>query len=174
MSGFDAAILAKQALAETRSIRSEFEKLKYSMGLRVQGLDFTPLAIEETYAKVEHALGLAPYAYTANEIWEWARLFYAIGEEYFDVVGEHVDTKEPWKVFLDLGAKLIREAPRFYDKEIELAYGFLALGRTTMRQAAYFYVRNKYGKRVSGKMFPETADDLVSPVLLMAYQDFQP
>jgi phage terminase Nu1 subunit (DNA packaging protein) len=174
LSGYDAALMAKQAFAEVRAMRSEFERLKFGMGLRIQGLDFSELGVQEVLAKIEHALTEIPRALTPFEVWQWARLFYSIGEEYFEIVEQHTGDKEPWKNFLALGQKLVKEAPRFYDKEIEMAYGFLALSRTIMRQAAFFYVRNKYGRRVSGKMFPETADEIVSPVILMAYNNFQP
>lgn len=170
----EAVVAAKQAQAEVRSLRAELERIKTCMGVRIKGLDFSALAVREVYERVDYALNSPPQALKPEEVWSWASLFYAIGEEYFEVVELYIGDNEPWKVFLQLGQKLVREAPKCYDKELEIAYGYLAMARRMMRQSAYFYIRNKYGKRVSGQMFPEMEDEIISPVILMAFHDLQP
>ena len=168
------ACIAMQAMAEVKSLETEVRHITNHLGLRIQGLNMDELSVKETVAKVEYELEAPPRARSAIEIWEWAKMFYAIGEEYFEMVAQWTDLEEPWQPFVQLGWKLGKEAPPLFDKEVEIAYGYLGMGRRVMRQSVYFYVRNRHGKRVSDKLFPEMGDDLVSPVIGMAYPDYSP
>jgi hypothetical protein len=163
------ASIARRAYVSSRSLERVVRRINTIMGANIPIPNLGKEEILETYLKIEQALE-DDHVLTADEVTEWARVFYAAGEEYFEAVAEHTASPEPWKNFLALASKLKKEAPTYTaDSELTIAFNYIAVATRFMRQAAYFYVRNKHGLRVAGRMFPETADDIVAPVLAMAF-----
>lgn len=163
------AAIARRAHVASRSLERVVRRINAAVGADIPMADLSQDGVLSTYVKVEAALEEYRVR-SADEVTEWSRLFFSIGEEYFGAVEQHTGDPEPWKKFLDLAARIRKEAPEtFADAELRTAYDYFAVGARFMRQAAYFYVRNRYGLPVSNKLFPETSDDLVAPILAMAY-----
>lgn len=160
--------MARRAHVASRSLERSVRRISAAIGADVPLPDLSRGAVLSTYLKVEDALKEHRFR-EVNEVTEWSRLFLSAGEEYFEAVEQHTGDPEPWKKYLDLAAKIRKEAPvSIADAEMTVAYNYFAMASRFMRQAAYFYVRNRHGLPTANKLFPETSDDIVAPVLMMA------
>lgn len=160
--------IARRAHIASRSLERVVRRINAATGANVPIADLSKEAVVATYLQVEEALEEYKVR-SPEEITRWSRVFLAAGEEYFEAVAQHTGDQQPWKKFLDLAVRIRKEAPvTIADTELSTAYGYFAAAARFMRQAAYFYVRNHHGLPVASSLFPETADDLVAPVLLMA------
>lgn len=159
------AAIARQAFVTTRALEREVERLRSFIGVRRAMPRLDPESVVAKHTEVEEALNLERF-FQADEIWNWACFFYGIGEEYFEAVAEHTSEKtEPWQPYLNLSERIIQVMPpSIIDAQLQEAYGYFAVARQALKTSAYFYIRNKYGQRMAGKLFPEAGDELVAPV----------
>jgi len=165
------AAMARQAHTASRSLERVVKQLLELLGADVPLLSLEKEDVLSLCAKVDDALE-EEFLPEAREVLSWAKVFYAIGEEYFGLVESHLGEKEPWKRFLDLGQKLVREAPRksfVIDKELEATYGYLEVARRNLRNAAFFYVANKHGQRLASGLFPEVKRDRHEDIITLAF-----
>jgi DNA-binding transcriptional MerR regulator len=125
------------------------------------------------HLKVQDALELP--VFTQNEVLEWAKTFYSMGEEYFETVGSIIETDDPWKPYTDLAKKIALMAPfreMEADVEVKAVYNYLKIATRFMRQAAFFYVRARYGERSAYRTFPESTGDAHEDILALAVMDY--
>ena len=165
----EVASIAQQALITCRMLERTVDRMRGLIGMCPLP-DFSKDAILEKYNQAQDALQ-SELPFDVDEVVEWSHFFQNVGEEYFELVEKHTGDGSPWNYFLKLASKMRKEAPEYTDRETQVAYDCLAVASTFMRQSAYFYIRNKYGKRTAAKICPETADDIASPVLAMAFPD---
>ncbi|WP_394831706.1 helix-turn-helix domain-containing protein [Pendulispora rubella] len=169
-------LLAQQALATTRRLADEVRELRTLAGLTRRPLDMTIEAACELSSQAEAAIqedGPIP----ERELRAWADRFLDLDEAYLGWIAQVLHCNEPWKVFLDLGARLSARAevsmrPRGGAEEGRLhAWVHLALARDHLRRVAYFYCRQKYGIRVAHRM---VGDDLAERLLRLAAHTTKP
>lgn len=162
--------IAYQAHVSMRSLERQVERLMHVVGATVPTLPTDEASVVALHIKAEDHLAEDPLILSAQEVLEWGKVFYNMGEEYFEVVLRHTGDQEPWKKYLDLASRIYENAPQAHvDAEREEAYKYFAIGRRFMRQAAYFYVHTYYGRNTASQMFPETKSDIDERVIQMAF-----
>lgn len=165
------AAIARQAYTASRSLERVVKQLLELLGADVPLLKLGKDDVLSLCAKVDDALE-QEFPPEAREVLDWAKIFYAIGEEYFELVASQLGDEEPWKRFLDLGQKLSREAPRksfMIDKELEAAYGYLEVARRNLRNSSFFYIRNRHGRKTASDLFPEVKGDKHEDIITLAF-----
>lgn len=143
--------------------------------LKTAGADITPLplnteAVTATHLKVENEL-LHSRPQSAEEISDWARLLFSMGEEYFEAVKLYLHLEDPWKIYSEFATKTVLETPHDrlkVDPILRTAYGLFSAARNTLRQTAFFYVQKHYGKLFAHRAFPESMDDTHESILALA------
>lgn len=161
---------ARRSAIETRSMRRELDMTKSCLRLNLPVLPTDRDSVVTLTLKADEALQ-SKTSPTRNELLEWAQTFHGIHESYLEMMTIYVDTKEPWRGFVELGRKLCLSQPAEtrIDRELESIYAMLHAGVRILRQAAYFYVRAEHGKMLAGKMFPESKADVHDEVLALSY-----
>ena len=146
---------AELAYAKALTVERRIDDLYDLIGANRNTLDLREFAVRALHQSVEEAL-LETDLPTIQDVRDWAGTFFAMDEAYLLLVEEYVGTKEPWKKLLDLGYKLILEAPfdTFDDSpDLRTAYGYFNAARTQLRSVAYFYCRNRRSAHVADKLF---------------------
>jgi hypothetical protein len=167
------ATMARQAHVSSRQLERTVSRLLEIIGANIPMLSLKEENVHALYLQVEDALE-QDYQPPADEVLEWARIFYAVGEEYLGLIEEVVEDEEPWAKLLELSNSLSVRAPRDLfsgDKELEAAYGYLEMARRNMRNVAYFYIRNRHGSRAASGAFPGTGD-ITEEVIALAFPEF--
>lgn len=167
------ATIARQAYVASRQSERLLKRLMYFVGVDLPQISHKPEDVYSLYIRVEDALEdegeLKP-----EKIMQWARIFYAIGEEYLWLIEQIVEDVEPWKKLLDLSQKMSREAPRgefAANKEVMTAYGFLESGRRNLRNVSFFYIRNRHGDQAASLAFPTSQGDIIERQINIAFPD---
>jgi len=167
------AAITWQAHVSNRALQRQVERLLHVVG-DVPSLPLDEQSVVALHIKTEDALE-EPELFRIASDWQktldWGRAFYAMGEEYFEAVAKHTKTEEPWRPYLLLGQGICTAVPEHQDPELKEARRYFDIGRRFMRQAAYFYVRNTYGSRTAGQIFPDARDDIIEKVIQMAFPD---
>lgn len=168
------AAITRQAYVISRATERKLEQVMHYLGLDLPHLSHKRADVLRLYVQVEDALEIADRDLKPEKILEWARIFYAIGEEYLWLIEEVVEDLEPWKVLLELANTLYKNAPREKfnnDKKLASAYGFLDAGRKNVRNVAYFYIRNKHGVQLASLAFPVATGDKIERIINLAFPD---
>lgn len=149
------AARADHAYATSRNVEVRLNALLDLLGLNRNVLDMRQFAVIELHQRVDDAL-LEAEPPSLEEVRFWAGTFFSIDEAYLCSVEKYVATDEPWKKFLDLGYKLVVDAPHYRfndDPELRAAYGYLKAARAQLRTACYFYCRERHGPRATDRIF---------------------
>lgn len=170
------AVIARQAYVASRAVERQLEQVTHYLGLNLPHLSHRRQDVMRLYVQVEDALEIVDRDIKPDKIIEWARIFYAIGEEYLWLIEDLLEDPEPWKNLLELANTLYKNAPRETfneNKRLASAYGFLNAGRINLRSVSYFYIRNKHGDRVASLMFPASQGDRTERIINLAFPDQQ-
>ena len=168
------AAITRQAYVISRATERKLEQVMHYLGLDLPHLSHKRADVLRLYVQVEDALEIADRDLKPEKILEWARIFYAVGEEYLWLIEEVVEDPEPWKTLLELANTLYKNAPRREfnnDKRLASAYGFLDAGRKNVRNVAYFYIRNKHGVQLASLAFPVATGDKIDRIINLAFPD---
>jgi hypothetical protein len=165
----DLAGIARSADFRVTALQRQVDRL-----LEVLGADIPTLTCSETevlalYSEMQELARTPNLPITSEFVFHWARIFYAIGEEYFAAIAHFTAASEPWVEPLKLATKIFEQKPQFHDPELDAAYRYLLLGRRFMRQAAYFYVREQHGTRHAHQLFKEVTGDLNTKILSVVF-----
>lgn len=163
------AALAKMATLRVGALERQLARLMETVGADIPSLDFSEAGVLKLRADMESLLSLEYPNITAELVFDWARNFYVMGEEYFAAVEQHTADREPWILPFRTVAKLLAAKPQLHDPELDTAYRYLQLGRRFMRQAAYFYVRQQHGTRTAHRLFREVDGDVNHRILSMVF-----
>jgi hypothetical protein len=165
------AAMARQAFVSSRMLERTVEQLLEVLGAKIPRLPPDKDSVLALYIQAEDALHSSELP-SAKEVLDWARVFYGLHEDYLALVTVYVGTDEPWRIFMDLAQKLYNEAPvGTADKELEAAYGYLAVSVRNARNVAYFYVRHRLGRIVASDVFPNTTGDVHEEIIALAFPD---
>ena len=167
------AVLARQAYVSSRQTERLLRQVMHFTGADVPMLSHKRRDVFALYLKVEDELD-AHRDFKPENILEWARTFYAVGEEYLWLIEQVVEDPEPWKKMLDLASKICKEAPRGEfpaNRALATAYGFLEAGRRNLRNVAYFYIRSHHGERLARKAFSTSLGDITDRHINIAFPD---
>lgn len=167
MSLPELSAIAKTTAVKTIGLERQVAQLQQLLGLDAPTLPVTESAMLELYAEIELLLTTNYPDITTESVMYWARRFYAMGEEVFEALEMFTGDPEPWYKPIQLATRLFKLQPKTGDLELEAAYRHLQVARRFMRQAAYFYVRQKHGTRTAHRLFREVEGDLNQRVLAM-------
>jgi len=162
----EVSVTAAQAFATARALERRVDILEQMCGAGVPPLQLDEDSVVSMWLKVHEYKDRR--ITDADEILNWAKVFMAIGEEYFALIEKVLGKDEPWEPFLELANKLTVNCPiELLDAEpmTRIAYGWLDAGRRSLRHAAYFYIRTKHGLPEATKRFPETGCDIHDRIL---------
>ena len=162
-------IESRRSAIEARCLRKELDMTRYALRLNLPVLSTERSEVTALVLQAEDALkkDLQP---SRDDLLKWARAFHGIHEAYLDLVELYVDTKEPWRGFIELGRMLcLRQPDGKLGRELEAIYALLHAGLRILRQSAFFYVRRKHGKTTAIRMFPEARENVHEDVLTLAY-----
>jgi Helix-turn-helix domain len=168
------ATIARQAYVTSRAVERNLERVMYYLGLDQPVLSYKRQDVMRLYIQVEDALDFTQRDVKPEKVMEWARIFYAIGEEYLWLIEELLEDPEPWSKLLALASKLYDAAPRERFKEdptLTSVYGYLNAGRRNLRNVAYFYIRNNHGFQAARKAFPATTGDRDDRIIGLCFPD---
>lgn len=152
------AVMAKQADMRARGLERAVRQLLHVLHADVPLQDLSEEAVKALHLRMQEALQ-NPLQPTTEELHEWGRTFFGIGEEVLEAIELHVHDGEPWWLPLALSKRFLSEAPRDLvekDPETRAAYQYLTMAQRTMREASYFYVRHKHGSRSASELFPHS------------------
>lgn len=168
--------MAMQASLASKKLERLVSQLLLVVGADIPQLDLSPGAVRSMCIEANAAL-LEPAIYWSSQrVFEWARIFYAAGEEFFEAINLHVGLEDPWRPFVDLSKHILTQAPERLagqDLEVRAAYQYLDMARRTMRQAAFFYVQGRHGKRKALKLFSESRQDVHEELAALAATIFK-
>lgn len=168
------ATLSRQAYVTSRAVERQLEQLMYYLGIDLPQLSHKRADVMRLYVQAEDALEIADRDIKPEKVLEWARVFYAVGEEYLWLIENLLEDPEPWKMLLELANDLYKNAPRTKfnnDKKLASAYGFLDAGRKNLRNVSYFYIRNNHGPRAASLAFPVAHGDKDERIINLAFPD---
>lgn len=152
-----AFVEARQAAIEVRMLRKEVERMRVVLGLNMPIINTDRDTVMRLLIEAEDELREIP-SQDHSKLLYWARVFHAITEAHLEAITFHSSQKEPWKSFLNLGRHLLtgyNSMVTRYDIELNNIYLLVAAGLKSVRQVAYFHVRNLYGKEYAAKLMPE-------------------
>lgn len=160
------AFTAAQSLALSRMLERRMKMLETLIGSRAEGLPTDEENVLSLYAEAEDDLDEPPTS--MKRVLYWAKIFTAIGEEFFDLLEAYTDSGQAWRSFVDLGVAISKSAPaeKFeVSPDLEAAYRYFEVGRNNLRNAAFLYVRNRYGSRTANKVFEEAVGNVHEEIL---------
>ena len=168
----EVAMLAKQASLSSKATERAVQRLMSVLGIDIPILFLDEASARDLLRRAQNEMSF-PGTQDVKNIMDWARTFYAMGEEHFQQLEMFTDDPEPWKLFTELAKKMCTSISTLalVDKEMEMAYGYLNMARRSMRDAAYFYIRSKYGKARSDKTFPDAKGDPHEEVLALIFSE---
>jgi len=158
--------IAMQAHASSRALERRVEFLEQLLGRSFATLSLDEEDIVALYAEAKEGVEVPPIDVTG--VMRWAGIFLSMGEEFLELLASATNDIESWKVFLDLSAAMLRDAPLdtlSYDKELEAAYGYFRYARESLRRVMYFHVRNQYGPQTAGRTLTVPKEDVHEGVL---------
>lgn len=167
------AAMAQQNRARVTRLERVVNRLLGVIGADTPTLKLDRQSVISMHLTVEDALELP--VYTSKEVLDWSKIFYSIGEEYFEEVANIFNTPEPWKPYLELAKRMAKKAPfrqMEVDIEVKATYNYLKLATRFVRQAAFFYVRGKSGSREAYRTFPESTGDPHEDILSITVLDY--
>lgn len=158
------AALAVRAYVVSRSMERRIGMLEQLIGARTRTLPSDEASVIALFEKAQDALGYTPS--TVPEVLEWANIFIAMGEEFFEALEAYTDDEDAWLVFYQLVRDISAAVPSdFYDVEVDAAYRYFDASRRHFTAIAYFHVRNRFGARSANKVFEERPNDYHEEIL---------
>lgn len=157
--------IALQARATARAAADRVETLERFIGVNMEPLGLEEEAVVRLYARAQEALRSPPD--DAAELLEWARAFFSMSEEYMDLVTAYCG-EDAWETFYELQRWLPEAVPAervMTEKDFELAYRYLEVGRRNLRNVLFIHVRTHYGPRLSNRIFHDEEFDETAKIL---------
>ena len=149
------AILASRALVIATMNEQKLAQLHQLLGLERKILPTSEPEVLSLYEQAQYLTQTAMQP-TLEDIEEWAQSFFAIDENYLQLVGQYTACVEPWKVFLDLANKWANDrATQFFEymPELKTAYDHLEASRKHLRVVAYMFCRQRHGVSTANDVF---------------------
>lgn len=165
----EVAAMAKMADFRIEALQRQVERLLEVIGADIPTLDCTEAAVLMLSSEIYELDQNQHLSIDSNFVFHWARIFYAMGEEYFAALSYYTAEPEPWVRPLRFATKIFEQKPQLHDPELDTAYRYLLLGRRFMRQAAYFYVREQHGTRRAHQLFREVTGDINTKILSVVF-----
>lgn len=107
----------------------------------------------------------------SDEILRWAKIFYAMNDNYFNVVRQALAQKDPWFTYLRLGEQLFNELQPFIkETHIRNAAVYLEAGRRHLQAAAYMFLRRTSGSARADELFPDVSGGLEEDIIALLVQ----
>lgn len=162
------AATAAQASFNARKLERVVKKILVATGLDIPLIDLGEDSIISLYIRLREAMETKA---TVDEVYEWSRLFNALGEEVLEAIELYTGEKEPWNLFLRLGKKMMQEMPKGISSEPVTTRDAYCLLRHSMRHArhvAICYVQMKYGRSTAWQLFPELEGSMTEAITEMA------
>ncbi len=160
------ASFAARGYAAARALERRVEMLEQLIGARHSPLPCDEESVIALYQRGLDALGFTPT--TTVDILEWAEIFIAMGEEFFEALEVFTDDGGAWNVFYQVTRDVVEKTPHdelYADWELEAAYRYFEAGRKHFLRVAYFHVRNRFGVRTANRVFEERPNDFHEEIL---------
>lgn len=157
---------AMQAHASSRSLERRVEFLEQLLGRSYATLSLEEEDVSAIYAEARRGMEVPPL--NVEGVMRWSAIFLSVGEEFLERLVAVTGDTESWRVFLDLSAAIIRDAPLdtfSYDKELEAAFGYFRYARENVRRVIYFHLRNCHGERAAAYIVKPKTNDAHAGVL---------
>jgi len=152
---------AVRAEAIAQSNRREINRLRMCMGYNLIPVEYDEASVKELCLKAEYALENPPTEVV--EVVEWAKLFFGIHKEFFQLAELYTDNPQPWRSFLALGEVVQKNCPfsrMSYDKELEAAYGYFGAARRNLGFAIHLFITLREDLAAANKVFPEAETNI--------------
>lgn len=154
--------MARHAALTARKLEVLVTRLLGVVGADIPVADLSREAVVSMHLQMQAAIECLQY--DTEAVFSWARIFYSMGEEYFDALETYTDDKEPWLLATDLSRHILlrgmKDGRLAEDVETVAAYQYLTLASRTLRQAAFFYVRRRHSRDDATSLFPEATKDV--------------
>lgn len=166
------AAMAQRAYVSSRALETRVERLLEVMNIDIPRLPLDKQSVQSMYVHIEDTLAMDPLILSPEDVYEWAKRLYGMGEEYFGLIEKYCGDNEPWQKPLKLARKISLDAPNAHiDRQSDEAYSRFEFARKSLRHAAYFYVREGHGKPIASRLFPETIGDVNQKIMAMMFAD---
>lgn len=160
------ASFAVRGYVAARSLERRIEMLEQLMEARARALPSDEESVIALYEKGMDALGYIPIE--KAELIEWATIFIAMGEEFFEALEAYTDNGEAWWVFYQLARNISAATPvdkLYQDPELDAAYRYFETSRRHFKCAVHFHVRNRFGVREANRVFEDHPNDYHEEIL---------
>lgn len=158
--------MAVRALAMSTRLERMMSSLMFMLGANKEPEPLTPERIFEDWQIVMDNVHRKFDDIEVPEILNWARFFFAVDEAYLLLAQATVTHKEPWLPYLAVSDSILKTLSGDMSTEKKAALEYLRIARRSMRQAAYFICRKKFGVTRANRFFPDSRDaDLTNSLL---------
>jgi hypothetical protein len=160
------ASFAVRGYVAARSLERRIEMLEQLIEARTRALPVDEESVIALYQKGMDALGYTPVE--KSELVEWASIFIAMGEEFFEALEAYTDNGEAWWVLYQLARNISAATPvdqLYQDVELEAAYRYFEAARRHFYRVVYFHVRCRFGVRTANRIFEERPNDYHEEIL---------
>lgn len=162
----DIQLTASRALAIAERLDRQLQLVTRYLGLDAPMLGTTEDDVVALYIRVEEALEEKLH-FTAEETYDWARIFFAMSPEYLELVYRHTRNATPWRPFLDLARFLFEKAAAAeVGRDLRAASAYVHSARNHLMAITHVYLQPKMSERTAHQKFPELKEDPDEPILL--------
>lgn len=112
---------------------------------------------------------------SADYIRYWAGVFFGVNDEYLRAVGLLLESKEPWRLFIDFANRLERKlvtsggAALLRSNELAMAERYLNAASSHLWYVSYIHCLRRHGHYIAGEVFgerPSAVKEMVAVALL--------
>jgi hypothetical protein len=153
----ESTMMAQRAYFGLKRMERIVQQLIDAIGLNVQLPDLSEENVAQLHAKAKEDL-TNPRALKPAEVLWWANTFRTLGSEYFEAVALFLRVDEPYRPYVELGAKLFKDMPLHAvrnNPDLLFIYGNLKTARQILERSAFFYAHGRFGKRTACTLFPD-------------------
>lgn len=143
--------------AEVRSVALErrVEQLEFLSGLNVPTSPRDGAGVRALVQRAEEEACNPPVK--SEDVMEWGHIYLGLHEEFFELVERYVGHPKPWDPFFRLGQAIRMNAPVGGEAEelkLRQAHGYFNIAYRVLRQASWFYIESRHGRRVANREIP--------------------
>lgn len=127
-------------------------RLERVLGLNVPKPPTDPVSLREDVAAVEHLSRATSAEVTPEQVLDWARFFYAVDKEYFDILA-HITHMDATPLYLLAAANLGHISEQRRDTR---AQAYVRAAKQTLQNSIYLHLREEHDEQRAERQVADT------------------